>query len=286
MSTNRSRRAGGRLESTRATHRRIVAAATTLLLSDGYHAMSVSALARAAGVSPQTVYNSIGGKADVLKLVHDILLAGEARDPDGRPARVPADVGARPTGSRSSLPTPACAGSSTERVGPLLGTVLAQGAGSRTPGWRRSWPRPRRSARTDQILALSTLEAVHGLPDGFSRDVFLDEVWCLTAPEVYDRLVRRCGWSHEAYVFWLAEVLVAAFERAPGGELPTRGRCRSVTAMLRVGLTGESVRASPRWRVGWGLGAAVVDADVVAREIMEPGTAGPRSRFASASATG
>ena len=77
MSTNRSRQAGRRIESARATRRRIVAAATTLLLSDGYHAMSVSALARAAGVSPQTVYNAIGGKSEVLKLVYDILLAGD-----------------------------------------------------------------------------------------------------------------------------------------------------------------------------------------------------------------
>ena len=45
------------------------------------------------------------------------------------------------------------------------------------------------------------------------RDVFLDEVWCLTAPEIYDRFVRRCGWSHDAYVHWLEDVLVAGFQR-------------------------------------------------------------------------
>ena len=212
MSTNRSRQPGGRLESTRATRRRIVAAATTLLLSEGYHAMSVSELARAAGVSPQTVYNAIGGKVAVLKLVHDILLAGDEE---------PVPMADRPEfRAMSDSPDPQSfiaayarlCGLVYERVGPLLGTVLAQGPGPDT-GLATFVASTEAERRTDQSLALSTLEAVHGLPRGFPRDLFLDEVWCLTAPEVYDRLVRRCGWSHEAYVGWLAEVLVAAFDR-------------------------------------------------------------------------
>ena len=37
--------------------------------------MTIASLAKAAGVSPQTVYNSIGGKAAVVKAVYDVLLA-------------------------------------------------------------------------------------------------------------------------------------------------------------------------------------------------------------------
>ena len=213
MSTNRARQPGGRLGSTRATRRRIVAAATTLLLSEGYHAMSVSALARAAGVSPQTVYNAIGGKADVLKLVHDILLAGE-EEPIPMADRIEFRAMSDSRDRRSFIAAYArLCGLIYERVGPLLGSVLAQGAGS-DPGLAAFVASTEAERRTDQTLVLTTLEAVHGLPDGFPRDLFLDEVWCLTAPEVYDRLVRRCGWSHEAYVRWLEDVLVAAFERA------------------------------------------------------------------------
>lgn len=216
MSTNRSRQTGGRLESTRATRRRIVAAATTLLLSEGYHAMSVSALARAAGVSPQTVYNAIGGKADVLKLVHDVLLAGD-QEPIPMADRPEFQAMSDSPDRQAFIAAYArLCGLIYERVGPLLGTILAQGAGSDT-GLAAFVDSTDAERRTDQSLALSTLEAVHGLPDRFPRDVYLDEVWCLTAPEVYDRLVRRCGWSHEAYVRWLEHVLVAAFERTSTG---------------------------------------------------------------------
>ena len=43
----------------------------------GYHATTIGSLAKAAEVSPQTIYNSIGGRADLVKSVYDILLAGD-----------------------------------------------------------------------------------------------------------------------------------------------------------------------------------------------------------------
>ena len=42
----------------------------------------------------------------------------------------------------------------------------------------------------------------------------VDVAWTLNAPEVYDRLVRRCGWTPAAYESWLAEQLRAKL--APG----------------------------------------------------------------------
>lgn len=48
-----------------------------------------------------------------------------------------------------------------------------------------------------------------GLPDrhrgkaAFER--LIDGIWVLTGPEVYDRLVRRRGWSHSRYEAWLTQ---------------------------------------------------------------------------------
>jgi AcrR family transcriptional regulator len=39
--------------------------------------MTIAGLAREAGVSIQTVYNAVGGKADVVKAVYDVPLAGD-----------------------------------------------------------------------------------------------------------------------------------------------------------------------------------------------------------------
>src|SRR3954465_8648841 len=63
MSTDRAYDNRSRAEAALANRSRIIEAAREMLLRDGYHAMSVSALASTAGVSAQTVYNAVGGKA-------------------------------------------------------------------------------------------------------------------------------------------------------------------------------------------------------------------------------
>jgi AcrR family transcriptional regulator len=59
------------------TRSRIVASAGVLLLSGGYRSMTVARLAREAGMSPRTIYHSVGGKAEVLKAIYDERLAGD-----------------------------------------------------------------------------------------------------------------------------------------------------------------------------------------------------------------
>ncbi|HEY7174162.1 MAG TPA: helix-turn-helix domain-containing protein, partial [Micromonosporaceae bacterium] len=75
--SSRSYRSDTRAESARETRRRILAAAERELLEAGYHGTSIATLAAAAGVSPQTIYNAVGTKAQVLKAVYDALLAGD-----------------------------------------------------------------------------------------------------------------------------------------------------------------------------------------------------------------
>jgi AcrR family transcriptional regulator len=59
-----------RAEQRRATRQRILDAARALLLKRGYGGATVDAIAARAGVSVQTVYNAVGGKAAVLKAVY------------------------------------------------------------------------------------------------------------------------------------------------------------------------------------------------------------------------
>ena len=137
---------GGRLESTRATRRRIVAAATTLLLSEGYHAMSVSALAKSSRGEPADGvqrHRRQGGRAQARP--RRPARGGRGAYPDGRPARVPGDVGlARPAGVHRCLRPPLRAHLRACRSTP--GDHSRDMAPVRTRGWRRSWTRPTRSA--------------------------------------------------------------------------------------------------------------------------------------------
>lgn len=208
----------GRAEGARLTRRRIIDSATELLLTGGYHAMSISALAKASAVSPQTVYNAVGGKAKVAKAVYDVLLVG-----DDAPVPMPL----RPEfAAMSSTPNRvafvrAYAGLSSliyRRTGPLLGVLLAEGAGG-DPGLAELVATIDEERLLGNTKAMVAMEHAHGLPEGFDREGFVTEVWVLTAPEIYDRYVRRSGWAHEQYSAWLEGSLVCAYQHR-GGESP------------------------------------------------------------------
>src|SRR6516164_5246900 len=61
----------------RATRRAIVDAAARLFTEHGYGATTVDAIAETAGVSRKTVFTSVGGKTEALKLALDWAIAGD-----------------------------------------------------------------------------------------------------------------------------------------------------------------------------------------------------------------
>ncbi|HET6742282.1 MAG TPA: TetR/AcrR family transcriptional regulator, partial [Kribbella sp.] len=159
-------------------------------------------LATRAAVSPQTVYNSIGGKAEVVKAVYDVMLAGD-EDPtpmSDRPAFRAVVEAADVSSYAAAYAAWVCA--IWDRVGPLLGTILAEG-----PGGDRALEQF--VATIEEERRRGNLAGLQGLPLGKEQAV-VDAVWTLTAPEIYDRLVRRCGWSPQQYERWLARQLEAA----------------------------------------------------------------------------
>jgi AcrR family transcriptional regulator len=95
-------RDAARAEQVRATRQRVLGAARDLFLRRGYTGATIEAIAQRAAVSPQTVYNVVGGKAALLKAVYDVALAGDDEPVavGDRPAF--ADIAAAPD-ARSAL---------------------------------------------------------------------------------------------------------------------------------------------------------------------------------------
>lgn len=192
----------------RLTRRRILETAHRQFLDTGYHATTVSALAGAARVSPQTIYNTFGGKAEVLKAIYDVLLAGD----DEQIALNDRPEIARVRAQRSASATlRAYAGVSRmvfERVGPLIGVVLAEGAGADTElgAFMATIDHERRIGNTGVVRHIADR---FGLGDGVDPEPAVDHIWTLTSAENADRLVRRCGWSLDSYEGWLAVGLIS-----------------------------------------------------------------------------
>ena len=197
-----------RLQSVQATRQRILDAARGLLLSGGYAQMTIAQLARTAGVSAQTIYNSVGGKAEVVKAVYDVMLAGdlEAEPMSDRPEfRAVTEAADLEAWARAYA---VWCSSIAQRVGPLLAALLAHGPGG-DPVLEQLVATMESERRTGNGHALRGLTE-RGLLSRDSLPRAVDSVWVLTAPEAYDRLVHRSGWSVTAYESWLATQLRAA----------------------------------------------------------------------------
>jgi len=200
-----------RREAAAVTRRRILDAATRILLSGGYAGMTVARLATAADVSPQTVYNAIGGKAQVVKAVYDTLLAGD-EDPIPMSER-PGFLAMRDSADPKAFFEAYAAWSRGiyARVGPLLGVLLEGGSGG-DAALREFVATIEAERRTGNGHALELLRRSHGIPRSPGRAALHDAVWTLTSPEVADRLIRRCGWSARRYESWLARQLLRSYE--------------------------------------------------------------------------
>lgn len=199
----------------RAEHTRtqIVETARELLLEGGYAAMTVTSLASAAGVSPQTVYNSVGGKAAVVKAVYDRMIAGD--DMEVAMSDRPEFDALFAAGDRAGFARAYAARVRllSGRVGPLLGALMAHGTDATLVDFVATIEQERYLGTTHAITGLSDRI---GLPDGYAGKTglarLIDVVWVLNSPDAYDRLVRRRGWTPAAYESWLAGQLTALLD--------------------------------------------------------------------------
>lgn len=203
----------------RATRRAIVDAAARLFIQHGYGATTVDAIAEAAGVSRKTVFTSVGGKTEALKLALDWAIAGDdepvpilerphikalQQEPDARQALARYAGHLRQTSARTAPlheVVRAAAGLDAE-----IRALADDGRAQRTRGM--------------QVLAQSLADR-GALRPGLSVAEAADVLWLLNDPGVYHRLVIEQGWPPGRYQEWLTDALVslliAPSYHPPGG---------------------------------------------------------------------
>ncbi|MBJ8343652.1 TetR/AcrR family transcriptional regulator [Antrihabitans sp. YC2-6] len=189
-----------------ATRHRALVAARDQFLARGYAASSMSSIAKAAGVSRETLYKSFGTKSVLMKAVYDVVVAGDEEDvpfadrPETR--RMLAD----PDPRRAIATFARASAELVERLGPLMALILA--------GARSGDEDLRMLAETSRAERLAGVEGFIGSLVGkgpeFEPREAIDTVWMLTAPEVWQMLVDDRGWTLEAYRRWLERSIVAA----------------------------------------------------------------------------
>jgi AcrR family transcriptional regulator len=162
----------------------------------------------AAQVSPQTIYNTFGGKAELLKAIYDVQLAGDDEQIPLNDRPEIAQVLAQRTTAATLRAYASVSRMIFQRVGPLIGVVLTEGAGADAElgAFLATIDRER---RVDNLSVVRHIAERFGLGDGVDLEQAVDHVWTLSSAENADRLVHRCRWSLDAYEEWLAAGLIS-----------------------------------------------------------------------------
>jgi len=182
----------------------VLEACRELLFRDGYHRMTVRSVAGRAGVSPETIYKTFGGKPGLMKALWDVTLAGDDQ---------PVPIADRPQMQEVRLATDPAdklrrwAGFVTganQRLAPLYG-LLAEAGPEVTQMLATT-----QQERLTGVRALVTHLADTGLlAAGRDPDLAADACWALTGPRLYLDLTTRRGWPPGQYQDWLIRMLTA-----------------------------------------------------------------------------
>lgn len=198
------RRRAAQAASTRAE---IVMAAGRLMLERGYVGTSVAAIAAEAGVVVQTIYNSVGSKAELLAAVLDRVAA----EP-GAPALLSGATRERIAEARTATEVIRILARSSalvnERTSGILRIVSEAAVVDPDVG---EFAQKRDAARLHGFGEVAAaLREKRGLRGGISDHEAAATMWALAHPHTFRTLVLSLGWSTEAYLNWLEKSLLAA----------------------------------------------------------------------------
>jgi AcrR family transcriptional regulator len=195
-------------EQARRTRRAIVTAAHDLFLAQGYAATTIDGIAQAAHVSRRTVFNSVGGKAAVLKLAIDWAIVG-----DDEPIAM-ADRPAIKAIEAESDPRKALllwVQTVTEIAGRTvsLAEVLAAAADI-DPAASDLLAETSRQRMVAATAFIQYLASLGGLAADMTEQRAAELCWAIMDGHLYRQLVVQHGWSTAGFTRWLSDCLAAA----------------------------------------------------------------------------
>ena len=201
----------------RETRAAILRAATRLFVDQGYTATTMPAIAKAASVTRATVFNSVGGKAQVLKACYDIAVVGDDEHlPLFRRPEMEA-MFAEPDAGRTLERYAQIIAGVGRRIGGLYEVFrLASGA---DPEARQLWEEIQRERLVGATHFVRMLAAKASLRSDLSAQEAADLVWVHIDNGLYVRLVTERGWSHERFERWFARTLRAQLLEEGGDQM-------------------------------------------------------------------
>lgn len=189
------------------TRRAVTAAARRLFLADGYVRTTVAAIAREAGVAPDTVYAVVGPKPALFRHLIETAISGGDEPVPALERPYVLEIRAELDATRKLERYAAAATAGLDRMAPLFAVLRDAAASDAELAALWTGISERRAANMRPFV--SDVQMVRRLRDGMSIEEAADIVWTMASPEVYLMLVRSRGWTAERFERWLVETWVA-----------------------------------------------------------------------------
>lgn len=205
VAPRRTYRSPVRDEQVQNTRRRAIDAATALFVERGFAATTVTAVAEEAGISPETIFASLGGKRGLLENVIETAIHG----PDGVEIARQAwlvEVALLPTARERLAGWIDASCRTLARTSPIHAVI--RGAADREEFARALRDRLLRE-RTAGVVALAGEFLSGALRPGLTPETAGLRYATLLSPELYHLSVEELGWTPTALQEWLTAMLQA-----------------------------------------------------------------------------
>src|SRR5919197_1845726 len=198
--------ASRRQEQARENRRRMLDSARRLFLERGYADTAMPEIAKAAGVSVQTVYKTFANKATLLKAVFDVSVAGDDEPVPMAERDVIGAIQAEPDAARKITMYLRHLAETATRSFPVQ--LLARGAAAADPAAAEVYAQMRQEMLTGMTMFAADLVATGQVrvPKAEARDI----LWTYHSAEIYELLVLERGWSTERYRAFLTAAVISA----------------------------------------------------------------------------
>jgi AcrR family transcriptional regulator len=194
-----------RREQARQTRRAVVAAAHDLFVSQGYGRTTIADVARAAGVSPETIYASFKNKANLLHRVWDVTIGGDDEEVVFHDRPEIMAIRAEPDLTKRFMMHARMSTATARRMVPLV--LAVQGAASSEPAAAEMLAEMDRQRYVGMGVMAAEAAATGQL--AVSEQECRDLIWAMTDGMLWNSLVNGQGWSDEQFADWLGRMWVA-----------------------------------------------------------------------------
>ncbi|HSQ62228.1 MAG TPA: helix-turn-helix domain-containing protein [Polyangiaceae bacterium] len=201
--------ASGRQEQAHKTREAILDVAKSAFLSRGYAATTLASIAREAGVSVETIHKAFGGKTGLVRAIYERDLAGTGERPAPERSDAVLAKEADPRVLAKKL------GAFTAEVSPLVAPLhLLLRSAAAGDADLAALLRESDDARLARMRDNARVLAKRGLlRRGITAERAAELMWTCTAPELYELVVSKRGWTPEELGELVASVLLAAVFR-------------------------------------------------------------------------